>query len=172
MSIADAAPFTRVQLQHFAVHNLVQWGDHLSVEHPGIDAQHRAIFELGTKIYDNWRAGAKVNVLRSAIDRLATLLAAHFTYEEKLLAEIDYKDLATHAAEHGSMLKELKALQDHFHTLDGEKESSAGSLLSPGWSVMQFVLGFAIGHVSTSDMSYFQALQLGLSLNQGTAGCA
>ena len=75
MSIASTALFNRVQLQPFAMNNLVQLGDHLSVDHPGIDAQHKAIFELGAKIYDNWRSGAKVAVLRSAIDKLATLLA-------------------------------------------------------------------------------------------------
>ena len=172
MSIANAAPFDRVQLRHLAINNLVQWGDHLSVNHSGIDAQHKAIFELGTKIHENWRVGAKVNVLRSAIDKLAILLEAHFSYEEKLLAEIDYKELVPHAAEHRSMLKDLKALQDHFHALVGETDSSGGSILAPGWSAMLFVLGFAIGHVSTSDMNYFQPLQASRNSEQGTVGSA
>ncbi len=53
-------------------------GDHLAVDHPGIDAQHKAIFELGTKVYETWRAGGGVEVLRPAADKLASLLPAHF----------------------------------------------------------------------------------------------
>lgn len=30
----------------------------------------------------------------------------------------------------------------------------------PGWSVMQFILGFTVGHVTSSDMSYFKALSI------------
>jgi len=38
-----------MQLQHLAI-NLIQWGDHMSVDHPGIDAQHKANFVLGLTV--------------------------------------------------------------------------------------------------------------------------
>jgi hemerythrin-like metal-binding protein len=158
MSSASNAIFQRIQFQHLALNNLIQWGDHYSVDHPEIDAQHKAILELGTRVYENWRAGASVNVLRAAVDKLARLLEAHFAYEERLLAEIGYKELEQHAAEHRSMLKEIREMQDYFQTLHDEKGEAGGSVLAPGWSVVQFVLGFSVGHVSTSDMSYYQAL--------------
>jgi hemerythrin len=158
MSSASNAIFQRIQFQHLALNNLIQWGDHYSVDHPEIDAQHKAILELGTKVYENWRAGAPVNVLRAAVDKLARLLEAHFAYEERLLAEIGYKALEQHAAEHRSMLKEISEMQDYFQALHGEKGEAGGSVLAPGWPVVQFVLEFSVGHVSTSDMSYYQAL--------------
>jgi hemerythrin len=172
MSITNNALFGRVQLQHLSIDNLIQWGDHLSVEHPGIDAQHKAIFDLGTKVYENWRAGAKVDVLRSAADKLATLVEAHFSYEEKLLAEIGYSGLKQHAAEHRGMLEELKQVQERFRLLEAEAESPGGSVLAPGWSVMQFILGFTIGHVMSSDMSYCQALMASRIPAQVTTGSA
>jgi hemerythrin-like metal-binding protein len=150
--------FGRAQLHHFSITNLIQWGDHLSVGHSGIDAQHKAIFELGGKIYEHWRDGASVGVLRPTVDKLEHLLRAHFSYEERLLGEIAYEGRDHHAAEHRSMLKDMEFMQGRFNAFkDGEK-SSGGSLLAPGWPVMQFVLEFSIGHVSTSDMSYCQAL--------------
>lgn len=172
MVITYSALFGRVQLQHLSINNLIQWGDHLTVEHPGIDAQHKAIFDLGTKVYENWRAGAKVNFLRSSADKLANLLEAHFAYEEKLLAEIDYSGLEQHAAEHRSMLEELKQMQERFQPLEAESESPGGSVLAPGWSVMQFILGFTIGHVMSSDMSYCQALIASRIPPQATEGSA
>lgn len=162
----------RAQLQHFAMNHLLQWGDHLSVDHPGIDAQHKAIFEQGTAIFENWRTGAKVHALRLAIDKLGKLLEAHFAYEERLLAEIGYGDLVLHRAEHGGMLADLRTLQDRFHDLDGEQGAAGGSILAPGWSAMQFVLGFSVGHVSTSDMGYYRALKASRDPEQGTAGSA
>jgi hemerythrin len=158
MSIAGNAIFSRIQLQHLSINNLIQWGDHFSVDHPVIDAQHKAIFELGTKVYENWRAGAGVDVLRAAVDKLAKLLEVHFSYEEKLLAEINYQELEQHAAEHGAMLEEIKEMQAHFQARDSNEDAPGGSVLAPGWSVVQFILGFSIGHVSTSDMTYYRAL--------------
>jgi len=157
MSIGDNL-FGRIQIQHLSVNNLIQWGDHLSVEHSGIDAQHKAIFGLGTKVYENWKDGGSIDVLRPAVDKLENLLKAHFSFEEQLLAEIGYQDLGQHAAEHRSMLAEMEMMKERFHTFKDGHESVGGSLLAPGWPIMQFVLGFTIGHVMSSDMSYCRAL--------------
>ena len=165
----NKAFFGRVQLQHLAVANLIQWGDQLSVDHPGIDAQHEAIFGLGARVYDSWRSGGGVAVLRPAVDKLANLLRAHFFYEEQLLTEIGYDGLKQHVAEHNSMLNELESLQGRFHSFSEGQPNPGGSVLAPGWSVMQFVLEFTIGHVMTSDMSYCQALSDSRNWLQGTA---
>ena len=161
--------FGRVQLQHFSITNLIQWGDHLSVEDTGIDAQHKAIFDLGAKVYENWRGGGSVDSLRPAVDKLANLLHAHFSYEERLLAEIGYDGLDQHAAEHRGMLNDLAIMQGRFHTLKDGQESRGGSLLAPGWSIMQFILAFTIGHVMSSDMSYCRALGASRNRVLGTA---
>jgi len=165
----NTALFGRVQTQHLSVTNLIQWGDHLSVEHPGIDAQHKAIFDLGAKVYENWRGGGNIDVLRPVVDKLANLLQAHFSYEERLLAEIGYDGLDQHVAEHRSMLNDLAIMQGRFHTFKDGHESAGGSLLAPGWPIMQFILGFTIGHVMSSDMSYCQALIANRAHVQGTA---
>lgn len=167
---ANNALFGRIQLQHLSVTNLIQWGDHLSVDHPGIDAQHKAIFGLGTKVYENWRGGAGVDALRPAVGKLTSLLVAHFAYEEALLAEIGYAGLEEHAAEHRGMLEELEIMHGRFRRLNGEgPDSGARSVQAPGWSVMQFMLGFTIGHVMSSDMSYCRSLAASRHCMPGTA---
>ena len=168
MSIENA-PFGRIQLQHVAVTNLIQWGDHLSVDHPAIDAQHKAIFDLGAKVYEDWRDGGGVARLRPAVDKLANLLQAHFAYEERLLAEIGYGGLDEHVAEHRGMLKDLAKIQERFHGFEDGHEFAGGSLLAPGWMVMQLILGFTIGHVMSSDMRYCKTLSASGNHVQGTA---
>jgi hemerythrin-like metal-binding protein len=128
------------------------------VGHPGIDAQHKEIYDFGAEIYESWRDGVRLGTLRMAVDTLLKLLRAHFIYEERLLAGIGYAGLKQHVAEHRAMLKELQEMREHFETLIDDDDSPGGSVLSPNWSVMRFILGFSLGHVMTSDMSYSQSL--------------
>ena len=158
MSVTNQESVGRTQMQDQAINHLMQWGDHLSVGHPEIDAQHREIYEFGAEIYESWREGVRVGELRLAADRLLKLLRAHFVYEERLLAGIGYADIKQHVAEHRSMLKELQGMRDHFETIGDDDDSPGGSVLSPNWSVMRFILGFSLGHVMTSDMNYSQSL--------------
>ncbi len=55
-------------------------------------------------------------------------------------------------------------MREHFKTLSDDDDSPGGSVLSPNWSVMQFILAFTFGHVMTSDMSYVKPLQTGGNL--------
>jgi hemerythrin len=158
MSIANQETAGQTRTQDQPINQLIKWGDHLSVGHPEIDAQHKEIYEFGAEIYESWREGVRVGELRIAADTLLKLLRAHFVYEERLLAGIGYGDLKQHVAEHRSMLNELKGMRDHFETLSDDDDSPGGSVLSPNWSVMRFILGFSLGHVMTSDMNYSKSL--------------
>ena len=158
------------RMQDQSVKHLIQWGDHLSVGNPEIDAQHKEIYDFGAEIYESWRHGVRIGELRLSADRLLKLLRTHFLYEERLLAGIGYRDIKQHVAEHRSMLKELQDMCKHFETLSDDDDSPGGSVLSPNWSVMQFILTFALGHVMTSDMSYVQPLQASRDSEQRTAG--
>ena len=161
---------SRTQMQDQSINHLIKWGDHLSVGHPEIDAQHKEIYDFGAEIYESWRDGVRIGELRIATDRLYDLLRTHFLFEERVIAKIRYGDLKRHVAEHRSMLKELQAMREHFKNLSDDDDSPGGSVLSPNWSVMQFILAFAFGHVMTSDMGYVQPLQASSNSEQGTDG--
>ena len=142
---------------------LIEWGDHYSVDHSAIDTQHKEIFNLGINVYENWRNGKGVAELLLTVEKLEKLLGAHFSFEERLLAEIGYIDLAEHIEEHHRMLKDMAAMKEDMNSRlillkDGSMSSRGGSMLSPDWPLMLFFLGFAVGHVSTSDMRYSKAL--------------
>ena len=86
----DTALFGRMPLQHLSLNNLIQFGDHLLVDHPVIDAQHQEIFELGVKVYQDWSSGEGIDVLRPAVENLSNLMHAHFNFEERILHGIGY----------------------------------------------------------------------------------
>ncbi|CAG4882435.1 Putative Hemerythrin-like metal-binding domain-containing protein [Georgfuchsia toluolica] len=170
MSITNQEISGRTQRQDQSINPLIQWEDHLSVGDPEIDAQHKEIYDFGAEIYESWRNGVPVGTLRLSANKLLKLLRAHFTYEERLLAGIGYGDLKQHVAEHRSMLKELQDMCEHFETLSDDDDSLGGSVLSPNWSVMRFILSFALGHVITSDMNYSQVLKASRIAAKPTAG--
>ena len=150
-----SAPFGRVPVRNLALGNLIQFGDHLMVDHPAIDAQHKAIFQLGVGTYEDWRCGGSLDVLRPAVDKLSNLMHSHFTYEERVLDEIGYEDLKGHLVEHQTMRDELSMVHDRFHRLARIRGKSS---MAPGEAILQFVLGLTVGHVGTSDMRYCRAL--------------
>ncbi len=154
----NSALFGRMQLQHLSLNTLIQFGDHLVVDHPAIDAQHKAIFNLGVKVYENWRGGGSLDVMRPAVEKLSNLMHAHFSFEERVLHEIGYDDLINHAIEHQVMRDELSMMHERLHNFKETEETRGGSLLAPGWSIMQFILGFTVGHVASCDMAYCRAL--------------
>jgi hemerythrin-like metal-binding protein len=149
--------------QPLSLIKLVEWGDHYSVGQSAIDAQHKEIFNLGINVYENWCNGKGVSELLPTVEKLEKLLKVHFAFEESLLAEIGYEGLTEHVEEHHRMLSDMEAMTEDLSKRllllkGGSKSSRGGSMLSPDWPLMQFFLGFAVGHVSTSDMHYSKAL--------------
>ena len=163
----NSAIFGRIPVQHLSLNKLIQFGDHLLVDHPVIDAQHKEIFELGVKVYQDWSCGEGIDVLRPAVEKLSNLMHVHFGFEERVLSGIGYEDIKSHAAEHRSMRDELSLMNEQFRNYKGGREIRTGSLMAPGWSIMQFILGFTVGHVATSDMCYYRALAANKHLVSG-----
>jgi hemerythrin len=128
---------------------LLAWGDHFKVDQPQIDAQHEAIFSIATEIADSWHNRGAIDNLKVLTDKLANVLAAHFRYEERQLADVGYPKLAQHKAEHEVMLEELRVIQERLG-----KTAPDADRMGPGFVVHNFVLGLTVGHISHSDMDY------------------
>jgi hemerythrin-like metal-binding protein len=142
MSLAPASGLHN--LSEFSLKQLVSWGDHLKVHQPQIDAQHEAIFNLALEIAHIWQDRGDLDELKALAEKLDKVLQAHFRYEEQLLAEIGYPELATHKAQHQQMLDELEAILERLH------ESKSGSIAGePGLAFQNYVLN--------SDMDYCHA---------------
>ena len=162
----EGSPFGRAPLQHLSLAKLLKFGDHLRVDHAALDAQHQAIFELGVKVYEDWRRGESLDVLRPALDKLSDLLNAHFKHEERVLQDVGYEGLERHAGEHRQLRDELSAVRARLHAVrDGTKAP-----LGPDAAAVQFILGLTVGHVAGSDMQYCRAIEAsgianGLGLN-------
>jgi hemerythrin-like metal-binding protein len=118
MNATNNALFGQAPTNHLSLAKLIQFGDHLFVEHPALDVQHKAIFKLGIGVHENWRSGKSADVLPPAPKQLTNLMHSHFTYEERVLGEIGYEDLKDHATEHRLMRDELSDIHDRFPSLN------------------------------------------------------
>jgi len=144
--------FGRVPMMQHSLASRVQWGDHLSIGNPALDAQDRSIFRFVGEIDELWRQGAGMGPLRDVAGRLNRVLEAHFRYEERMLAEIGYPDLAKHAAEHHEILEDLALIREHMNEGAGINSGCAGLRLS------NFILGVTMGHVINTDNDYCRYL--------------
>lgn len=139
-----AGPFG---LSTLSLKRLIVWGDHYKIGQPELDAQHEAIFDIALEAADLWHRRADLQQLKDVTDKLASALAAHFSYEEKLFAGTPYAHSEEHIDEHRVMLEELHALRARLETMQPGRVKSG-----PGFLVLSYVLGLTVGHLSHSDL--------------------
>lgn len=154
----NSSRFGRMLLQPLALNQLIQFGDHLLVDHPAIDGQHKAIIDLGVKVFEDWRGEGGLDALRPGVEKLSNLMHSHFAYEERVLDDIGYEDLKNHAAEHRTLRDKLSSMHGQLRCYIEDHEGLDGQRLAPGWSVMQFIFGVTQGHIANSDMNFSRAL--------------
>lgn len=141
-------------LAGMSLKDLVSWSDDFKVDHPQIDAQHAAIFNIVGEVSALWHNHGSADELLAIVDKLGKVLEAHFRYEETVLADIAYPKLAEHKAEHALMLRELASIRDR---VVGMRPGPAYP--EPGWQVMNFMLGVTVGHIVHSDVDYCRFAQ-------------
>lgn len=126
---------------------LIEWGDHYKVDQPQLDAQHQEIFDIALEVSDIWQRRGDLQRLKDLTDRLARVLAVHFSYEEQQFTSTAYARCAEHCEEHRVMLAELQAIRERLEAMGPGRVRSG-----PGFRVLSYVLGLTVGHLSHSDM--------------------
>jgi hemerythrin len=133
---------------------LIHWGEEFKVSHGPIDAQHELIFALAVRASELSRREAESGLLAALFLQFGEVLEAHFQYEENVLAEVGYRGLAEHRAEHRVMLAELAYLRSR---LAGKLEGF--TFQDDGFLVLNFMLGATVGHILRSDAEFAPILR-------------
>ena len=127
----------------------LEWDKLWESGHPRIDAQHKALVDFSNKILH-----AQPEELLDMTKRLAAMVSAHFSDEERILEEIGYHEATQHHAIHQAELAKATSLLER-----GDISSKA---------IFLFVLNnVVIDHMLDSDVDYFPYLHD--YLNQKTA---
>ncbi len=83
---------------------LLEWSEHLSIDHAEIDEEHRYIIRLIDRLYNLPDNGHCLDEIEQLFGDLVDFMAIHFQHEERLMNEIDYPKLAAHAKEHDCLI--------------------------------------------------------------------
>lgn len=79
---------------------LFEWNDKFELGIKEIDQQHKQLMELVNTIYDEFKGGATVPVLKSLLHALIEGSHYHFECEEQWMAETAYPAILEHKREH------------------------------------------------------------------------
>ena len=83
---------------------LLEWSEHLSIDHAEIDQEHRYMISLIDRLYNLPDNGKPLDEMEHLFCDLVDFMAIHFEHEEHLMTEIDYPKLASHAKEHDGLI--------------------------------------------------------------------
>lgn len=127
----------------------VTWKEDYYSGHPQIDKQHMELIDQANHLIDAILTGADKRVVATIAEDLFLSLKEHFTYEEQILAQIEYPQLQRHKDDHLSLLTKSEGLIDQFRN---------GSL--DFFIVIQFISqDVLVGHLDLADRDYFKWLK-------------
>jgi hemerythrin len=113
------------------------------------DDEHKILFGLLNKLYDEAISGAPRATIGASLDALIAYVVDHFAHEEREMVAKGYGGYDRHKAEHVAFVGIAADLQKKFHAGDAEVTEEVG----------QLVKGWLDSHIPTFDKSYSDALK-------------
>ena len=123
---------------------MFEWTQQYSVDIASIDGQHQNLFRLAEELYTAMSSGQGKTVLAKILDRLIQYTSVHFSYEEGLMRQCGYPDLAAHQAEHQALTKQVLSFQADFDA--GRTTMTV--------QVLNFIRNWLQQHIAGSDQKY------------------
>ncbi len=112
------------------------------------DEEHKEIFRLLNKLYDDVAGGADRATIGASLDALIAYVVDHFAHEEREMEAAGFDGYAAHKAEHDALVGICADLQKKFHA--GEADVTA--------EVGEMVKGWLDKHIPTFDFAYSDAI--------------
>ena len=115
----------------------------MAVDGGSIDSDHRQLISLINRVYAAARAGVEPDDIANILCDLADYSSFHFNREERLMAVVDYDNLAAHIEQHNNFIESLSNLIAAFER---------GCLISS--EILDFVVTWFVLHVRVSDRDF------------------
>jgi hemerythrin len=97
------------------------WCDSFSVNNEEIDNQHKALFNIFNRLYENCVEHESYIFLEPLISELVNYAIYHFSAEEQYMRDIGYKDIDNHIEEHKIFTDKILQLKSVNSSDDFEK---------------------------------------------------
>ena len=125
-------------------HDRLQWSEDFSVGVPGIDEQHRTLFDLVNKIHTAILEHKGTAACTEVLNELVDYTRIHFAVEECLMHITAFPEYEQHCALHHELVHDVVVLQ--------EKIRSGKAAIS--FELLQFLRNWLIKHILGEDMKY------------------
>ncbi|HEX5230257.1 MAG TPA: bacteriohemerythrin [Bryobacteraceae bacterium] len=128
---------------------VVEWKQEYSVHIPSIDKQHRSLVAIIGHLQTAMLEGRTKQIIAPLFQSMNQYTKFHFEYEEQLLEQNGFPDLAAHRQEHARLVQQLKLLEAKY--LNGS--------LNAGAPLMQFLRNWLLDHICAHDKGYSEYLR-------------
>lgn len=123
------------------------WTDNLNTGIDVIDNQHKRIVDYINKLYSVHNRHADKAAMRDVIDELVDYTLTHFAFEEGMLDDCDYAQLAEHKALHEQFAAQVRELRDRF---DSSESASV--------ELNNLMVTWLFNHILHEDAKYVPAI--------------
>ncbi|HVN47968.1 MAG TPA: bacteriohemerythrin [Bacteroidota bacterium] len=120
-----------------------EWKPEYLLGNEQIDAHHKRIIGLISKLYHAVKIGQDLAVLEEILESLEKYASTHFAAEEKLFLPTGYPDSAKHIALHREFCTKLEQLNILVHNND----------TLAGLELMEFLTHWFVNHILQIDMT-------------------
>jgi hemerythrin-like metal-binding protein len=121
---------------------LIQWIERYQTGIEEIDAQHKQLVGYINELYDAIQDGSGQETLGGTLSKLTDYAEYHFAFEEGLLEELGYAELAAHRERHQEFIKLIEGM---IEDLDNGKPNMGDML-------MVFMRNWLSKHILIDDM--------------------
>ncbi len=126
----------------------VYWTSDLDTGFEDIDEQHRQLVDYTNKLYDAKEAGDKEGIERE-FQHLIDYTVEHFSYEEMMLEEAQYRLVEQHRKVHQNFVTRLNTLQARYR--NGDEEALE--------EVIGLCEGWLFRHIRINDHGYIDSVK-------------
>jgi len=120
---------------------LIQWAEKYQTGIEEIDAQHKQLVGCINELHDAIQAGSGQEALDAVLSKLTDYAESHFAFEEELLEDLGYVELAAHRGRHEEFIEVIEGM---IEDLDHGK-SNMGDML------MVFLRNWLLKHILIDD---------------------
>ncbi len=112
------------------------------------DDEHKELFDLLNKVYDEATGGADRATIGNSLDALIAFVVDHFAHEEKEMEAAGFAGFNSHKAEHDALVGICADLQQKFHAGEADVTEEVG----------QMVKSWLDNHIPAFDKAYGSVL--------------
>lgn len=122
---------------------LPMWKERYSVNHSGLDAQHKELFKLAGKVYSLDMNAFTKEKARELFSAFYGYMKQHFEEEQAYMESIEYPKLDHHKEQHSEIIEGMNAILQQSH-----------SYLEMREAMKKIVKDWLVDHILVHDLEY------------------